>query len=128
MAFLAKLFAATVVVILTIGRSDVRATAAEKSINRVFLTSETSFAPDYARGRIVGLWFTDVGNDPVADFTIDSGHVRVRLQCFRMCPAGTSVVLQARGAGIVRSEGTDRPTAFVSVPIPPEVPWGIYRV
>lgn len=117
------------IVVVSCGRLDARNVGLSKNIDRVFLMSETSLAPSEARGRVVGLWFTDVGNDPVLGFAIDSRHVRVRLQCYRLCAARTSSVLRAADVGIVvSSDVTGRPTAFVRVPIPVAVPWGIYRV
>jgi hypothetical protein len=101
--------------------------AAQGAIDRAFIEDEAGPESSQARGRMIGLWFVRFDRQA---FSIDSGAVSVKLSCMHFCRLGTTRVLRASDQGAVRVTYalSDRSTAFVSVPVPADVPWGIYRV
>jgi hypothetical protein len=103
----------------------VRAATPAAALDRVFLEDE--LGPDAtpaARGRIVGLWFVQF--EESSAFSIDPAHVRIALTCLHFC-GNSRRELEAVAGAAIASSGS-RPTVFVGVPIPRDVPWGVYRV
>jgi hypothetical protein len=99
---------------------------------RLFLSDEEGAgSTPAARGRIVGLWFVDVVEPNAPAFAVATSHVHIVLTCVHFCVPGTTRDLAATNRGVVdasRTRSVGRLTIFVDVPVPSDVPWGVYRV
>ncbi len=101
--------------------------AEDVTIDRIFTSSfGIANAANDPRGRVLGLWFVNFQTHP---FTIDTRHVIAKLTCMHFCQPHTTRTLAAADNGDIRTVGAyDRSTAAVAVPIPDDLPWGIYSL
>ena len=118
---------AVVSLALAAGLATVARATGVELVDRLFFTSAGRTDPALEpQGRALGMWFV---NSIGPGFTVDTRRLSVALACTHFCQGGDLRALPATDRGIQRSwRSGDDTIVQASVPIPDDVPWGIYRV